>query len=100
MTKSVEKYTKALELVGVEYSVKKDENNLIFQLGRSHTDIWKIPQEISVEVKDIKVILTGTNKQYVHQLAANIRSLRQPEPYKGKGIRYLGEVINLKKKKK
>lgn len=89
-----EGFTKTLEIVGVGYRVQKSGNKIVLNVGYSH------PVEV-FETKDIKLDVEGTNiikvsgpsKQAVGQFAANIRSIRPPEPYKGKGIRYQDEVV-------
>ena len=89
-------YSKTLEVVGTGYKITQKGKYLVFFLGHSH-DIWyEVPEGITAEVKDNKVTLKGFDKQKVGQAAAVIRSFRKPEPYKGKGVRYLGEVIKRK----
>jgi len=89
-------YSKTLEVVGTGYKITQKGKYLVFFLGHSH-DIWyEIPEGITAEVKDNKVTLKGYDKQKVGQAAAVIRSFRKPEPYKGKGVRYHGEVIKRK----
>jgi large subunit ribosomal protein L6 len=90
-------FTKSLELQGVGYRVAKVGNNLVFQVGYSHPVEVDPPAGISFSVDGTtKVNVTGIDKQLVGQVAANIRSIRKPEPYKGKGIRYAGEVVRMK----
>jgi len=90
-------FTKSLELQGVGYRVAKVGNNLVFQVGYSHPVEVDPPAGISFAVEGTtKVNVTGIDKQLVGQVAANIRSIRKPEPYKGKGIRYAGEVVRMK----
>ena len=90
-------FSKELELVGVGYRVAKTADGLKLSLGFSHPVEFKIPEGVSVEVEeDTKIRLSGIDKQLVGQTAANIRKLRPPEPYKGKGIRYVGEVVRRK----
>lgn len=89
-------YSRGLEIVGVGYRVEVKNGYLILFVGHSH-DIWyEIPKGINVDVKGMKITLTGTDKQAIGQAAAVIRSLRKPEPYKGKGIKYANEVIRRK----
>jgi large subunit ribosomal protein L6 len=94
-------YEKKLELVGVGYRVRMDGTNKVsFTLGFTHPVIFDIPAGIIVEVPDeVSVIIRGFNKQVVGQFAANIRSKRKPEPYKGKGIKYSYEVVKRKSSK-
>jgi large subunit ribosomal protein L6 len=91
---------KELELVGVGYTVSLANNLLTFQLGRSHPDLFPVPSDVSLFVDKTKVTVTGSNKQRVNLVAAQIRDLKKPEPYKGKGILYVGEVLRRKKGKK
>ncbi len=90
-------FSKALEVVGVGYRVQKSGNKLVLNVGYSHP--VEVPEEngIKLDVEGTNVIkVSGTSKQVVGQVAADIRSIRPPEPYKGKGIRYAGEFVALK----
>jgi large subunit ribosomal protein L6 len=90
-------FTKSMELQGVGYRVAKVGENLVFQVGYSHPVLVNPPAGISFAVEsNTKLSITGIDKQIVGQVAANIRSIRKPEPYKGKGIRYAGEVVRMK----
>jgi large subunit ribosomal protein L6 len=90
-------FTKNLELQGVGYRVAKVGENLVFQVGFSHPVEVDPPTGISFTVDGAtKLSVTGIDKQLVGQVAANIRSIRKPEPYKGKGIRYSGERVRMK----
>ena len=94
-------YSKTLELVGVGYRATNTGNTLELILGYSHPIIFVIPSEISVETKAEKgsnpmIILSCNDKQLLGQVCAKIRALRKPEPYKGKGVRFLGENIRRK----
>ena len=91
---------KELELVGVGYTVSLASNVLTFQLGRSHPDYFPVPSDVTLFVDKTKVTVSGSDKQRVHLVAAQIRDLKKPEPYKGKGILYVGEVLRRKKGKK
>jgi len=91
---------KELELVGVGYTVSLANNLLTFQLGRSHPDLFPVPSDVSLFVDKTKVTVTGSNKQRVNLVAAQIRNLKKPETYQGKGILYVGEVLRRKKGKK
>jgi large subunit ribosomal protein L6 len=95
-----EGFTKELEISGVGYRATLKGNIISFTLGKSHLDELEIPEGITLEVpKNTIVIIKGSDKQAVGEFAAKIRSLRKPEPYKGKGIRYKGERITLKEGK-
>lgn len=101
VTGVAEGYSKTLELVGVGYRVSNQGQVLEFALGYSHNIFVKLPDEIKVETKSERnqnplVILWSADKQLLGQVCAKIRSLRKPEPYKGKGIRFRGEVIRRK----
>ena len=90
-------FEKKLELVGVGYRVKKNGNDLIISIGFSHPVNVKAPEGISFEVPDEKnVVIRGSDKQLVGLTASLIRKIREPEPYKGKGIKYFGEHIRRK----
>lgn len=90
-------FRKSLELQGVGYRVNKAGNDLNFSLGYSHPVTYKAPEGISFAVEGTtKVHIDGIDKQRVGQVAAEIRNLRPPEPYKGKGVRYEGEVVRKK----
>jgi len=94
-------YTKTLELVGVGYKASNQGNLLDLSLGYSHNIIVEIPKELTVATaqekgKNPKVILTSVDKQLLGAVAAKIRSLRKPEPYKGKGVKFEGEVLRRK----
>ncbi len=90
-------FTKNLELQGVGYRVAKVGENLVFQVGYSHPVQVNPPEGVSFTVDGTtKVSVSGIDKHLVGQVAANIRSIRKPEPYKGKGIRYSGERVRMK----
>jgi large subunit ribosomal protein L6 len=90
-------YEKKLEIVGVGYRVQAKGQNLEFALGFSHPVIIEPPDGISFAVESpTKFAVAGIDKQKVGEVAANIRKLRKPEPYKGKGIRYAGEHVRRK----
>ena len=92
-----EGYTKALEIVGTGYRVVAKGSDLEFSLGYSHTILIEAPEGISFQVDGpTKFAVKGINKQLVGEVAANIRKLRKPEPYKGKGVRYAGEQVRRK----
>jgi large subunit ribosomal protein L6 len=92
-----EGYTKALEIVGTGFRVAAKGQALEFALGYSHSITVEPPQGISFAVEgNTKIVVSGIDKQAVGEVAANIRKLRKPEPYKGKGVRYAGEVVRRK----
>ena len=87
-------FKKELEVQGVGYRVAKQGKNLVMNLGFSHQVIVPETDDITIEVPDPnKIVIHGIDKQKVGQFAAEVREKRPPEPYKGKGIRYVGEVI-------
>ncbi|OQX51476.1 50S ribosomal protein L6 [candidate division CPR3 bacterium 4484_211] len=91
-----EGYVKELELVGLGYRAEVKGDRLILQVGFSHPVECTIPRGVNVSVEKSKIRLEGIDKHLVHQTAASIRAVRPPEPYKGTGIRYVGEVIKRK----
>ena len=96
-----EGYKKELELVGVGYRVTNTNNLLDFSLGYTHNIYLELPKEIKVETKmernkNPMIILESSDKQLIGQVCAKIRSFRKVEPYKGKGIRFVGEVVRRK----
>lgn len=97
MVKGVhEGWSKELEVVGVGYKVKMEGEKLILNVGFSHPVVFTPPKGIKLEVKKNRVKVFGIDKALVGQTAAQIRAIKKPEPYKGKGIRYLGEVVRRK----
>ncbi len=93
-------FEKKLELVGTGYKANVSGKILVLSLGYSHDINFKIPDGISIKVEKNLVVVSGTSKQLVGQVAAEIKSFRKPEPYKGKGVRYEGERIYRKEGKK
>jgi large subunit ribosomal protein L6 len=96
-----EGYKKELELVGVGFKAANTGNILDLALGYSHNIIFEIPKELSVTTttekgQNPKIFLESADKQLIGQVAAKIRGLRKPEPYKGKGVRYSDEVVRRK----
>jgi large subunit ribosomal protein L6 len=94
-------YVKQLELVGVGYKATNQGNILDLSLGYSHNIVFEVPKELKVGTitekgQNPKINLEGTDKQLLGQVAAKIRGLRKPEPYKGKGVRYSDEVVRRK----
>jgi large subunit ribosomal protein L6 len=102
MVKGVsEGYERKLELVGVGYRAAMQGKSLNLSLGFSHPVLFDAPEGISIETPtQTEVLIKGSDKQIVGQVAAKIRGFRPPEPYKGKGVRYAGEKITLKEAKK
>jgi large subunit ribosomal protein L6 len=102
MVKGVaEGYKKQLELIGVGFKASNQGNLLDLALGFSHNIIFEIPKELKVSTsqekgENPKILLESSDKQLLGQVAAKIRGLRKPEPYKGKGVRYVGEVVRKK----
>ena len=96
-----EGYTKKLELVGVGFKAANSGNVLDLALGYSHNIIFEVPKELKVATAQEKgqnpmITLEGIDRQLIGQVAAKIRGLRKPEPYKGKGVRYVGEIVRKK----
>jgi len=90
-------YKKSLEVIGVGYKVEQKGKNLVFSVGYANTIPLAIPTGLTVQLDGAnKVHITGPDKQLVGQFASDIRRIRKPEPYKGKGIRYEGEVVKIK----
>lgn len=101
VTGVTEGFSKTLEITGVGYRAAVQGQSLQLQLGYSHDINYPIPQGIEVKCpKPTEIIVSGIDKQLVGQVAAEIRRLRPPEPYKGKGVRYAGEYILRKEGKK
>lgn len=95
-----EGFTKTLEIKGVGYRAAVAGNTLTLALGYSHEIKYIIPQGVEVKVDKQNIIVSGANKQQVGQVAAELRALRKPEPYKGKGVRYADEYVRMKEGKK
>jgi len=96
-----EGYHKEMELVGVGYRAQHNGNVLDLSLGYTHNILFVLPEEIKFETKNERnknplIILDSCDKQLIGQVCAKIRSLRKPEPYKGKGVRFVGEVVRRK----
>lgn len=102
MVKGVtEGFKKDLELVGVGFKAANTGNLLDLALGYSHNIIFEVPKELKVATltekgQNPKIMLEGIDKQLIGQVAAKLRSLRKPEPYKGKGVKYAGEILRRK----
>jgi large subunit ribosomal protein L6 len=95
-----EGFAKALELIGVGYRAQLQGKKLVLNVGYSHPIEFETPEGIEIEVpSNTSIIVKGSNKEVVGELAANIRGTRPPEPYKGKGVRYVGEHVRRKEGK-
>ncbi|PIR93701.1 50S ribosomal protein L6 [Candidatus Falkowbacteria bacterium CG10_big_fil_rev_8_21_14_0_10_39_11] len=91
-----EGYKKELEINGVGYRAEVKGNVVVLNVGYSHQVEFALPDGVKVNVEKNIITISGINKQLVGQVAANIRKIRKPEPYKGKGIKYIDEVIRRK----
>ena len=96
-----EGFEKELQLVGIGYRAQMQDGTLVLSLGFSHQIEYPCPKDISIETPSpTRIVVKGIDKQRVGQAAAEIRAYRPPEPYKGKGVRYAGEVVARKEAKK
>lgn len=96
-----EGFEKRLQLVGVGYRVQVQGKKLNLTLGYSHPVVYELPEEVSAEApSQTELVIKGADKQVVGQVAAHIRRYREPEPYKGKGVRYADEQVRRKEAKK
>jgi len=93
-------FERELELRGVGYRAQVQGKNLNLSLGFSHPVVYAIPEGVEARVEQSRITLSGIDKQKVGQAAAEIRAYRPPEPYKGKGVRYVGERVMMKEGKK
>jgi large subunit ribosomal protein L6 len=100
ITGVTEGFTKVLEIEGVGYRAEVKGKEIVLNVGFSHPVALEIPDGISAEVVKNTITLTGPDKEALGQFAANVRKVKKPEPYKGKGIRYQGEYIIRKQGKK
>jgi large subunit ribosomal protein L6 len=101
MTGVSDGFTRKLELVGVGYRAAMQGKDLNLSLGFSHPVLFQTPEGITLTTPtQTEILVSGADKQQVGEVAAKIRAYRKPEPYKGKGIRYSGEKINMKEAKK
>ena len=95
-----EGFKKQLEMRGVGYRAQLQGNKLVLAVGKSHPDEVEAPEGITFELPNpTNIVISGISKEVVGQTAAYVRSLRTPEPYKGKGIRYVGEYVRIKEGK-
>lgn len=92
----VKPFEKKLEMVGVGYKAAVSGKKLVLEVGASHSIEVEMPEGITCSVEKNVITLTGISRQLVGEMAARIRAIRKPEPYKGKGIKYVGEVIRRK----
>ena len=94
-------FSKGLEAVGVGYRFQVNGNKINVSAGFSHPVVVEVPEYLKVEqVSNTEITISGIDKQKVSEFAANVRKIREPEPYKGKGIRYKGEYVRRKEGKK
>ena len=94
-------FEKTLELVGVGYRAQMQDGVLVLSLGFSHPIEYRCPSDVGIEAPvPTRIVVRGMDKQRVGQVAAEIRAYRPPEPYKGKGVRYAGEIVVRKEAKK
>ncbi len=100
ITGVTEGFTRVLEIEGVGYRAAIEGNTVVLNVGFSHPVVLEIPEGIAAEVVKSAITLTGSDKDALGQFAANVRKVKKPEPYKGKGIRYQGEHIIRKQGKK
>jgi large subunit ribosomal protein L6 len=92
-----EGYKKELDIVGVGYRAEVKGKQVVFALGYSHSVVFDVPTGVDIAIdKQTHITVTGVDRQLVGQVAANIRRLRKPDPYKQKGVRYTGEVLKKK----
>lgn len=92
-------FTKKLELVGIGYRAAIEGNDLVLQVGYTHPVRMAIPEGLQAKVEKNVISVTGADKQRLGQFCAEVRQVRKPEPYKGKGIRYQGEHVRMKQGK-
>ena len=89
-------FEKSLEVIGVGFRIGKKGNDLELNVGFSHPVLFKIPEGITCDIEKNTIKISGIDKQLVGEVAANIRKIKKPEPYKGKGIKYTDEIIRRK----
>jgi large subunit ribosomal protein L6 len=89
-------FERVLEIVGIGYRAESSGRNATFHLGYSHPINLELPEGIDAKIEKTKITLSGIDKELLGRTAAKIRSFRKPEPYKGKGIRYAGEIVRRK----
>ena len=89
-------FSRQLEIVGIGYKARLEDDCLVLNIGFSHQVKYRIPQTVNLSLEGNLITITGIDKQQVGQVAASIRQLKKPEPYKGKGIRYRNEAIRRK----
>lgn len=96
VTGVTEGFSKSLEVVGVGYKVNMKGKDVVFDVGYSHPVEFKVPEGINVAIEKNNVTVSGADRQMVGEVAARMRKIRKPEPYKGKGIKYADEVVRRK----
>jgi large subunit ribosomal protein L6 len=89
-------YKKTLEIQGVGYKAEMKGKNIVLAVGYANTIDVPVPDGVAVKIEGLKIHVTGPDKQLVGQFASDVRKVRKPEPYKGKGIRFEGEVVKIK----
>jgi len=89
-------FEKKLEMVGIGFKVSQSGNKLVLEVGFSHPVNFELPAGISAKIEKNIITISGIDKQLVGEIAARIRRIKRPEPYKGKGIKYIDEVIKRK----
>lgn len=100
ITGVVKPWEKSLEIQGTGFRAEMKGAAIQFKLGFSHTVLFDIPSDVQIVLKGNKITVSGIDKQRVGEVAAKIKAIRKPDKYKGKGIRYFGEIIKLKPGKK
>ena len=96
-----EGFERELQLIGIGYRAQMQDETLVLSLGYSHQIGYRCPKNIGIETPSpTRIVVRGIDKQRVGQTAAEIRAYRPPEPYKGKGVRYLGEIVARREAKK
>ena len=93
-------YKKELEVRGIGYRTEMKDNQLMLHVGFSHPVVYKVPEGLQVNVQDLTITIEGFDKEKVGQFAAQVRRVKKPDPYKDKGVRYVGEVVRRKQGKK
>ncbi len=95
-----EGYKKELEVRGIGYRVEMQGTQLMLHVGFSHPVVFDVPEGLQVSVQDVTITIEGFDKEKVGQFAAKVRRVKKPDPYKDKGVRYVGEVVRRKQGKK
>ena len=95
-----EGYKKELEVRGIGYRTEMKGSQLVLHVGFSHPVVFDVPEKLQVSVNDLAITIEGFDKEKVGQFAAQVRRVKKPDPYKDKGVRYVGEVVRRKQGKK